>query len=425
VDASASSLHPPPPPTPPKVLRLYPSTGLADADAVVSEYIRGMASLAFACLERPPAALRPETAPDSKNSSAATISSNNSLAADLLSKNSPAAALGFSKSPVAALSSTKSLYSAPAPLRCLHLGVGGGVLARLIALHAPESEHVAVEIDGAVVSALREACGGLQLGNTGGLCGEPGPGDDYGGGVMLDIHTPRVLEIHTADALQWVAEAASLPVESGDLPANVRRLAGVARESPANSAPPPACTSELSAHGVAPLAHPGACEAAKEGARPGTRLTAEGTRPGTHSGTRPTAAWTRPGTGPVFDVCFIDIFDNSNACPPAFHSESFLSHLRALLNPDTGVVIHNLHFGSSALAPALAAAERGYANLFMDVARVDALDSRPWAGNALLCATVRAGGLSRLEEQADRARERRGLPFDVRARVRGARSRTR
>jgi len=73
--------------------------------------------------------------------------------------------------------------------------VGGGVLARLVAWHAPESEHVAVEIDEAVVGALREACGGLRLGaytgRAGSSTGEGGANtggerDDTGAGV---VHT--------------------------------------------------------------------------------------------------------------------------------------------------------------------------------------------------------------------------------------------
>ena len=40
------------------------------------------------------------------------------------------------------------------PLRCLHLGHGAGALPRLLAHHAPDSSHVSVDLDAAVVAAL-------------------------------------------------------------------------------------------------------------------------------------------------------------------------------------------------------------------------------------------------------------------------------
>jgi len=124
----------------------------------------------------------------------------------------------------------------------------------------------------------------------------------------------------------------------------------------------------------------------------------------------------------VFDVCFIDCFDGDNACPAGLYSDAFLSQLASLLDPTRGVVVHNLHFGSAKLAVNLAAAGQAYARAFGDCVRVDSLDSKPWAGNALLCATVRAGGLRGLDGRAEQARRRRGTPFDLAARVRGARA---
>lgn len=127
-----------------------------------------------------------------------------------------------------------------------------------------------------------------------------------------------------------------------------------------------------------------------------------------------------------FDAVLIDVFDEANLCPPDFYSEAFLSDIRCLLD-EAGVLVHNLHFGSRKLNVTQADAENAYGEAF--VARggsgctVRSLDSKGWAGNALI-------GVSRgnafqspgetLLRAARSARERYGLGYDASARCKGA-----
>ena len=78
-------------------------------------------------------------------------------------------------------------------------------------------------------------------------------------------------------------------------------------------------------------------------------------------------------TPPSFDAVFIDIFDGQNNFPPAARSDAFLAHVRDLLRPG-GVVVHNLHFGSTRLNATLREAEATYARTFESACRVSALD---------------------------------------------------
>jgi hypothetical protein len=76
---------------------------------------------------------------------------------------------------------------------------------------------------------------------------------------------------------------------------------------------------------------------------------------------------------PSFDAVFIDIFDGQNDLPPAARSDAFLAHVHELLRPG-GVVVHNLHFGSTRLNATLREAEAMYARTFGSVCRASALD---------------------------------------------------
>jgi hypothetical protein len=228
--------------------------GVARADAVASEYLLTMAALVLAALE-------------------------------------PAEGAGVA-----------------APARCLHLGLGGASLVRLLAAALPGSTHDAVEIDGAVVDALA-------------LLG--------GAGALRDVHV--------ADATEWVAARAAA------------------------------------------------------GARGG------------------------------YDAILIDCFDHEGGCPPALLAAGCLAAVRGLLSA-RGVAVHNLHSGGRARQAELALAESAYAAAFGGGGlRVDALDSRPHAGNALLCVGGGLGAAPALRARADAARARAGLECDLGARVAGAR----
>jgi len=129
--------------------------------------------------------------------------------------------------------------------------------------------------------------------------------------------------------------------------------------------------------------------------------------------------------GAGFDAVFIDLFDGHNDVPPAAYSAAFLRSLSGLLRPG-GVVVHNFHFGSKALNATLRAAEGAYQSAFPSACVLAALDSRPWAGNAIIAASIdeRSAYCSerRLAAAAAAARERFALLFDAKARCRGARS---
>ena len=107
-----------------------------------------------------------------------------------------------------------------------------------------------------------------------------------------------------------------------------------------------------------------------------------------------------------------------NECPPALHSDAFLADVRCLLSPG-GVVVHNLHFGSRALDGRLEQAHRSYARAFGSCRVVHSMDSRPWAGNALIGATLATGVFNdenALCSAAYAAQKQYGLPFDLGAR---------
>lgn len=119
-----------------------------------------------------------------------------------------------------------------------------------------------------------------------------------------------------------------------------------------------------------------------------------------------------------FDVIFVDIFDGDNLTPPAFYSSEFLRHVRACLS-SRGVVVHNLHTGSTTLNRCLDEATESYARAFPEgaCARIPALRR----GNTLVAAAATPSVFSRedaLQEAAVGLRAQHGFLFDVAARCR-------
>ena len=127
-----------------------------------------------------------------------------------------------------------------------------------------------------------------------------------------------------------------------------------------------------------------------------------------------------PSAAGGLDALFIDVFDENNSCPAALWSDEVLVAMRQLLSP-RGVVVHNMHVGSEALNASFAEATSAYASTFPSVCHVTSLDSRPWAGNALMAASMAPGTFDqrqRLEVAARRAQSRHPLLFDAAARCR-------
>lgn len=122
----------------------------------------------------------------------------------------------------------------------------------------------------------------------------------------------------------------------------------------------------------------------------------------------------------TYDLIFVDIFDGSNWTPEGFYSEAFMRDLRACLAP-RGMVIHNLHSGSAELDRRLDDACMAYAAAFPNaVCRVPALRR----GNTIVAAAAFEGAFERIDAlhaAADGERRRRGLLFDVSARLQGLR----
>ena len=122
----------------------------------------------------------------------------------------------------------------------------------------------------------------------------------------------------------------------------------------------------------------------------------------------------------TFDAVLIDIFDARNECPPDFYSDEFLEQLHSLLS-ENGVLVHNLHVGNARLRARLEIAAQAHARAFASTGCLLSRDSKPWAGNALLCASRGAhifedGSAVARTAAARSAWQRYGLPFDLEAR---------
>jgi spermidine synthase len=251
-------------------------------------------------------------------------------------------------------------------LRCLHIGLGAAALPRLLAHCEPRSTHEVVEIDAAVVTAAAEHCGGEF--------------------VLAPTAAGSYSQTENCAAVGETATDPGRPGGGGSGAAAATDATGdtgMARDAMRRSA--------IRVH----LAD-GALWVAAQAERP---------------------AHARP----TFDACLIDCFDNDNACPPALLSALFLENLKALLSEDS-VVVLNQHFGSRKLKPRLARAERIFADTFGAALRVDSLDSKLWAGNAILCGALAVDSAlaspALLEARARRAQERLGIAYDLPARVR-------
>jgi len=125
-----------------------------------------------------------------------------------------------------------------------------------------------------------------------------------------------------------------------------------------------------------------------------------------------------PDDNGKFDIIFVDIFDGENLTPPSFYSSGFLLNIRACLS-NRGVVIHNLHSGSSTLDRCVDAATEAYAREFPRgaCARVPALRR----GNTIIAAAATPDVFSRegaLQEAAIALRAKHEFLFDVAARCR-------
>ena len=120
-----------------------------------------------------------------------------------------------------------------------------------------------------------------------------------------------------------------------------------------------------------------------------------------------------------FDCICIDVFGSDNVLPPEFYSESFLQRLRDDILGPNGIVIHNFQSGCQALELQLEDAEDTYTDIFESCYRVASLDSKSYAGNAILIAMKMALDKDTLQLSARQAQRRWGLRFDASARLSG------
>ena len=102
---------------------------------------------------------------------------------------------------------------------------------------------------------------------------------------------------------------------------------------------------------------------------------------------------------------------------------TYVAALSAIMTEPGGIVVHNLHAGSRALNQEVSEAACAYARAFGDAqcCQLATLDSKPWAGNAILGATRTASvaqgsrffAQAALAEAATAARKRWGVGFDL------------
>ena len=123
------------------------------------------------------------------------------------------------------------------------------------------------------------------------------------------------------------------------------------------------------------------------------------------------------GDDEVFDAVFVDIFDERNLCPKAFYSEAFLQRLSKQMT-DEAVIVHNMHSGGNTLDAEIEVAEAAYKRVFGAARRTSTLNSKPWAGNAIIGAS-RAGAWDEaaLLKAAEAARRRLQISFDLAGRL--------
>ena len=116
--------------------------------------------------------------------------------------------------------------------------------------------------------------------------------------------------------------------------------------------------------------------------------------------------------------------DGHNKVPVAFYATEFLEQLSDHLLAPCGVVIHNFHSGDKTRASQLEQAGAAYSSVFAHCVWVEALDSKPNAGNMILLASHSSLGIegndsSVLRSNALAAQIKYKLRFDAPARVQG------
>jgi hypothetical protein len=88
-----------------------------------------------------------------------------------------------------------------------------------------------------------------------------------------------------------------------------------------------------------------------------------------------------------YDCVCIDVIDEHLMVPKEVHTPEFLSSIyNNVLEDSGGIVVHNFHSGNEKRALQLREAKAAYSKIFDSCYMVDALDSRPNAGNVILLA---------------------------------------
>lgn len=130
-------------------------------------------------------------------------------------------------------------------------------------------------------------------------------------------------------------------------------------------------------------------------------------------------AYQRSDSEAPFDCIFVDVFGSDSLLPPEFYSKAYLQRLRDdVLGPD-GIIVHNFHSGCKKLECQLEDAKAMYSAGFESCYRVDSLDSKPNAGNAILLASKSALDEDTMKLSARQAQCRWGLGFNASSRLNG------
>lgn len=117
-----------------------------------------------------------------------------------------------------------------------------------------------------------------------------------------------------------------------------------------------------------------------------------------------------------YEMIFVDIFDRDNMAPRVFYSDAFLADARRCLD-SSGVLVHNLHYGTDELDASFDQAAAAYASSeFADLCLVPAQRH----GNVIIGAAASERTFSdsdALQAAARSERRRLGLLFDAAGRL--------